>query len=46
VKHDRHVEGLFARARWLAWFAAAGVAATCERDPWNRDVFVGRRARV
>ena len=40
--HDRHVEGLFARARWLEWFAAAGLAAECARDPWGRDVFIAR----
>jgi trans-aconitate methyltransferase len=42
VVHDRHVEGLFARARWLAWLEAAGLSATSEIDPWGRDVFVGR----
>ena len=29
--HDRHVEGLFARARWLEWFAAAGLARRVQR---------------
>jgi SAM-dependent methyltransferase len=40
--HDRHLEGLFARARWLEWFAAAGLVARCSRDPWGRDVFIAR----
>jgi hypothetical protein len=40
VFHDRHVEGLFARAQWLDWFAQAGLAATSEIDPWRRDVFI------
>ncbi len=40
VFHDRHVEGLFARAQWLDWFAQAGLAATSEIDPWQRDVFI------
>jgi hypothetical protein len=40
VEHDRHVEGLFARAQWLAWFQAAGLRAASEIDPWGRDVFV------
>jgi trans-aconitate methyltransferase len=41
--HDRHVEGLFARARWLEWFAEAGLRAHCQRDAWGRDVFIARR---
>ena len=40
VVHDRHVEGLFPRARWLEWFAAAGLTATSDIDPWGRDVFI------
>ncbi len=40
VFHDRHVEGLFARAQWLDLFAQAGLAATSEIDPWQRDVFI------
>jgi SAM-dependent methyltransferase len=40
VEHDRHVEGLFPRAHWLAWFEAAGLEARSEIDPWTRDVFV------
>ena len=42
--HDRHLEGLFARARWLEWFAEAGLRAECQRDPWGRDVFIARRS--
>jgi hypothetical protein len=42
VVHDRHVEGLFARARWFEWFEAAGLSAQSELDPWGRDVFVAR----
>jgi SAM-dependent methyltransferase len=41
VKHDRHVEGLFARAQWLQWLADAGLSAHSEADPWRRDVFLG-----
>jgi SAM-dependent methyltransferase len=44
VEHDRHVEGLFARARWLEWFAAAGVPAISSLDPSKRDVFTGVKA--
>jgi len=46
VEHDRHVEGLFARAQWLAWFAAAGLDAISEIDPWGRDAFVANRPDV
>jgi hypothetical protein len=41
--HDRHVEGLFGRDRWLRWFAEAGLSAHSSLDPWGRDVFVGTR---
>ena len=44
VVHDRHVEGLFARARWLSWFDAAGIPATSDLDRWGRDVFVAHPA--
>ncbi len=43
VEHDRHLEGLFARAQWLEWFAEAGLPARPETDPWEREVFIGRR---
>lgn len=43
VVHDRHIEGLFPRAQWLEWFAAAGLSASSTLDAWNRDVFIGYR---
>ena len=43
LEHDRHVEGLFARADWLSWLDEVGIAATADLDPWQREVFVGRR---
>jgi SAM-dependent methyltransferase len=43
VVHDRHVEGLFPRASWLAWFEAAGLPAASVIDRWGRDVFLARR---
>jgi SAM-dependent methyltransferase len=43
MDYDRHVEGLFARAQWLQWFAEAGLPAHCETDPWGRDVLIGTR---
>jgi SAM-dependent methyltransferase len=43
VELDRHQEGIFARADWLAWCQEAGVDTHSEIDPWNRDVFIGVR---
>lgn len=45
VIHDRHLEGLFARAEWLASFAVAGLAAEDSIDPWGRCVFVATPVR-
>jgi SAM-dependent methyltransferase len=41
--HDRHVEGVFARERWLGWFTEAGLDAHSEMDPYGRDVFIATR---
>lgn len=43
AEHDRHIEGVFARAQWLEWFKEAGIPARSSLDPWGRDVFVGIR---
>jgi len=40
VVHDRHVEGLFARARWVAWFNGVGLSVESSLDQWGRDVFL------
>jgi hypothetical protein len=40
---DRHTLGLFPRATWLDLLAGAGFEATVTVDPWDREVFVGRR---
>jgi SAM-dependent methyltransferase len=40
VELDRHREGLFSRAEWLALLEQAGFEARSERDPWRTDVFV------
>ncbi|MGH8496253.1 MAG: class I SAM-dependent methyltransferase [Gammaproteobacteria bacterium] len=51
VEHDRHVEGLFARADWLRLLSDAGFEAAClpfdhsELDPCTYEVFVGRKPR-
>ncbi len=42
VVHDRHVEGLFARARWHQWFEEVGLSATSAIDQWGRDVFIAQ----
>jgi len=42
VTHDRHVEGLFARARWLQWFDEAGLSARSSLDSSGRVIFIGR----
>ncbi|HEY1305626.1 MAG TPA: class I SAM-dependent methyltransferase [Vicinamibacterales bacterium] len=38
--HDRHVEGLFARARWIEWFNDVGLSVESSLDQWGRDVFL------
>ena len=43
VELDRHVEGLFSRAEWLAWLGEAGFAPRVTVDAWSRHVFVGVR---
>ncbi len=43
VEHDRHVEGLFSRAQWIAWFGEVGLPVTNDIDQWGRDVFIARR---
>jgi SAM-dependent methyltransferase len=51
VEHDRHVEGLFARADWLRLLASAGFAATVvqfdhsELEPGTYEIFVATKAR-
>ncbi len=43
VVHDRHIEGLFARADWLCLLAEVGFDAKIIVDPWQRELFVARR---
>ena len=49
VVHDRHLEGLFARADWLRWLAEAGFRARVapiehsELEPGSYEVFVAVR---
>jgi hypothetical protein len=46
VEHDRHVEGLFPRADWLAWFEEAGLATHSSLDSSGREIFVGIRGET
>ena len=41
VVHDRHIEGLFTRSQWLAWFDEAGLPASSSPDPFGREIFIG-----
>ena len=43
VEHDRHVQGLFPRARWLRLLRDVGFKATVVRHEHVRDAFLGRR---
>lgn len=43
VEHDRHVLGLFRRARWLRLLSEVGFEARVLRDRRVRDAFLGRR---
>jgi hypothetical protein len=45
VRHDLHVLGLFSRGTWLDLLAEVGFEAQTLSDPWERDVFVGKRPR-
>ena len=40
---DRHHEGLFPLATWLALMRAEGLEPRTLTDPWRRTIFVGRR---
>jgi hypothetical protein len=49
AEHDRHIEGLFARADWLRWLADAGFQATVvplehsELPPGQYELFVAKK---
>jgi SAM-dependent methyltransferase len=43
VVHDRHLEGLFARAEWIRWHEESGIEAASARDPYGREIFIGTR---
>lgn len=43
VEHDTHTMGLFSRADWLQLLASVGFDARVAEDPWDREVFVGKK---
>lgn len=43
VVHDRHVQGLFSRARWMRLLRDVGFRPGVARDPEVRDAFLARR---
>jgi SAM-dependent methyltransferase len=43
VEHDRHLQGLFPRARWLRLLRDVGFKASVVRDQRVREAFLGRR---
>jgi trans-aconitate methyltransferase len=51
VVHDRHLEGLFARADWLRWLTEAGFVPQVvpidhsELEPGTYEVFVGHKLK-
>ena len=44
IAHDRHLQGLFPRARWLALLREVGFTARVVKDAEVRDAFLARRA--
>ena len=44
VEHDRHLQGLFPRARWLRLLREVGFKPSVVRDAEIRDAFLGRRS--
>jgi SAM-dependent methyltransferase len=44
VEGERHTEGLFSRADWVAWMEGQRLTAKVRHDAWARDVFVGVKA--
>jgi hypothetical protein len=43
VRHDRHVEGLFAVQTWLDLLGSVGFETSTSSDSYGRFLFVGRR---
>jgi SAM-dependent methyltransferase len=45
VRYDRHITGLFPRATWSDLVRGVGFDVSVVTDPWDRDLFIGRRPR-
>jgi hypothetical protein len=45
VRYDRHTTGLFPRATWSDLVRGVGFDVSVVTDPWDRDLFIGRRPR-
>lgn len=43
ARYDRHVMGIFPRQEWLDLLRDTGFEASVISDPWQRDMFIGRR---
>jgi SAM-dependent methyltransferase len=43
VEHDTHIMGLFSRADWLELLTSTGFDSRVVQDPWDREVFVGKK---
>jgi hypothetical protein len=43
VEHDQHTCGIFARADWLRLLNEVGFQAEVIRDPFEREIFLGRK---
>lgn len=44
VVGDTHLEGLFRRDTWLRLMGEVGFETRSVIDPWERDIFIGRRS--
>jgi len=46
LEHDRHVQGIFGRSRWLRLLRQVGFTPSVVRDRHVREAFLGRRPAV
>ncbi len=42
VEMDRHRCGMFSHTAWMEWLREAGFTPSSRRDPWERDIFIGK----
>ena len=43
IDYDRHICGLFSRNQWLGGLSKVGFEPENILDPWERDVFLGKK---